>query len=112
MTLLWYLKLLEGFELEHGLCHSKTGKLWQPSSKWVPVSNQERIRQREERNGLCISYAVLKIQGLLASTALKVTRLWETKSLLYVIHLLTLKVPITTAADNIYKYFSIFFQRK
>ena len=27
-------------------------------------------------------------------------------------HLLTLKVPITTAADDIHKYFFIVFQRK
>ena len=28
------------------------------------------------------------------------------------IYLLTFKVPITTAADNIHKYFFIFFQKK
>ena len=28
------------------------------SIKWVPFSNQDRIKQRKERDELCISYAV------------------------------------------------------
>ena len=40
-------------EFEAGLCHATTVKLCQPSSKWVPVSNQRRIRQRKERDALC-----------------------------------------------------------
>ena len=32
------------------------------SSKWVPFSNQIGIRQRKERDGLCLSSAVPKIQ--------------------------------------------------
>ena len=40
--------------LENSLCHS--------SSKWVPFSNQGRIRHRKERDGLCLSSAVPKIQ--------------------------------------------------
>ena len=35
--------------------------LYPPSSKWVPTSNQERIRQRKKRNGLRFSYVVPKI---------------------------------------------------
>ena len=33
-----------------------------PSSKWVPFSNQGRIRQQKERDGLRLSSAVPKIQ--------------------------------------------------
>ena len=36
--------------------------LCQPSSKWVPFSNQGRIRQRKERDGLRLSSPVPKIQ--------------------------------------------------
>ena len=31
--------------------------LWQPSSKWVPVSNQGSIKQLKERDGLYLRYA-------------------------------------------------------
>ena len=34
----------------------------QPSSKWVPFSDQGRIRQRKERDWLHLSSAVPKIQ--------------------------------------------------
>ena len=40
--------------LENSLC--------QPSSKWILFSNKGRIRQRKERNGLRLSFAVPKIQ--------------------------------------------------
>ena len=40
--------------LEKSLC--------QPSSKWVPSSNQGRIMQWKERDGLRLSSAVIKIQ--------------------------------------------------
>ena len=36
--------------------------LCQSSGKWLPFSNQERIRQRKERDGLRLSYAVSKTQ--------------------------------------------------
>ena len=49
-------------EFEAQLSHVVTGKLCQPSRKWVPFSNQGRIRQRKERDGLCLSSAVPKIQ--------------------------------------------------
>ena len=39
--------------LESSLC--------QPNSKWVPSSNQRRIRQQKEKDGLCLSSAVPKI---------------------------------------------------
>ena len=35
--------------------------LSQPSSKWVPLSNQGRIRQQKNRDGLHLSFAVPKI---------------------------------------------------
>ena len=36
--------------------------LRQPSSKWIPFLNQERVRQQKERDGLCFSSAVPKTQ--------------------------------------------------
>ena len=40
-----------------------TGKLSvEPSSEWVPFSNEGRLRQRKERDGLRLSSAVPKIQ--------------------------------------------------
>ena len=53
-------KVTKGCEFEAGLCHQMTGKLGQPSR--VPFSNQRRIRQRKERDGLHLSFAVPKIQ--------------------------------------------------
>ena len=42
------------WRLENSLC--------QPSSKWVPFSNEGRLRQRKEKDGLRLSSAVPKIQ--------------------------------------------------
>ena len=49
-------------EFEPWLRHAATEKLCQPSSNWVPISNLGRIRQQKERDGLCLSSAVYKIQ--------------------------------------------------
>ena len=49
-------------EFEAGIHHVTIGKLCQPSSKWVPFSNERRIRLGYERDGLCLSSAVPKIQ--------------------------------------------------
>ena len=51
-------------EFEAGLRHATTGKLslCQPSSPWGPFSNEGRISQRKERDGLRLSSAVPKIQ--------------------------------------------------
>ena len=38
-------------EFEAGLRHATTGKLCQPSSKWVSFSNKGRTRQRKEKDG-------------------------------------------------------------
>ena len=43
---LWCRKSPEGHEYEAGLGRLTTGKLCQPSSKWVPLSNQGRIMQQ------------------------------------------------------------------
>ena len=61
---LWHRKSPEGREFEAGLRHPTRLKnsLCQPSSKWVSFSNQGRIRQQKERDGLHISSAVPKIQ--------------------------------------------------
>ena len=45
----------------HFIIHPKTRKLCQPISKWVPASNQEKIMQPKERDGLLLSSAVPKI---------------------------------------------------
>ena len=48
--------------------------LCQPNSKWVPSSNQRRIRQQKEKDGLCLSSAVPKI----APNVPTAIGLWET----------------------------------
>ena len=55
-------KVAESHEFEAQLRHAATGKLCQPSKKWVPFSNQGRIRQQKERDGLRLSSAVPKLQ--------------------------------------------------
>ena len=55
----------------------------QPSSKWVTFSNQGKIRQRKERDGLRLSFVVPMIQydsNPLGRTAI---RLWETFTLTF-----------------------------
>ena len=50
-------------KVEAGLRHATTGKLSQStSSKWVPFLNKGRLRQRKERDGLCLSSAMPKIE--------------------------------------------------
>ena len=56
--------------LENFLCQS--------SSKWVTFSNQGKIRQRKEPDGLRISFAVPMIQWDSNPTAPTAIRLWET----------------------------------
>ena len=56
-------KLPEGREFEAELRHPMTVKLsLQPSSECVPFSNQGRVRQRRERDGLRFSSAIPKMQ--------------------------------------------------
>ena len=57
--------------------------LCQPSSKWVTFSNQGKIRQRKERDGLCLSFAVPMIQWDCNPTAPTTIRLWETFTLTF-----------------------------
>ena len=76
-------------EFKAGLCHAATGKLCQPSSKWVPYSNKGRIRQRKERNGLHFSSAVPKIQWDSNPTASMAIRLWETFTFLNMTQVIT-----------------------
>ena len=57
-------KIAVKHEFEAGLRHAVTGKLCQPSSKWVPFPNYGRIRQRNEGDGLCLSLAVSEIPQL------------------------------------------------
>ena len=59
MARLWCRKSPEGREFEVGLRHLTTGNL-SASTKWELFSNQGR--QRKERDGLRISFAVPKIQ--------------------------------------------------
>ena len=65
-------------EFEAGLCHATTGKLCQPSSKWVPFSNYGRPRQRKERDGLCFHQLCPRYSRTLTPTARTAIRLWET----------------------------------
>ena len=66
-------------EFEARLRHAATANsLCQPSRKWVPFSNWGRIRQRKERDGLCLSSAVPKISKTLTPTAPTAIRLLET----------------------------------
>ena len=53
--------------LENSLC--------QPSSKWVPFSKQGMIRQRKERDGLCLSLAMPMIQWAFSPTVATAIRL-------------------------------------
>ena len=42
-------KALEDHEIEPRFCHPMNRKFYQPSSKWVPFSNQRSIRQGRRR---------------------------------------------------------------
>ena len=58
-------KVAGGNEFKLGFAiRPQENSLCQPSSKWVLVSNQERIRQRKERDGLNLSFALPKIQSV------------------------------------------------
>ena len=45
-------------EFGSGLGHPATGKLYQPSRKWAPVSNQGGVKQRKEKDELRLSLFV------------------------------------------------------
>ena len=70
-------------EFETGLRHAMTGKLCQPSSKWVSFSDKGKIRQRKERDGLRLSSAVSKIQWDSNPDCPTAIRLWETFTLFF-----------------------------
>ena len=53
----------------HGLSQLVNGKFCQPSSKWVPLTNQRRKKQRKERDGLRLSYTMSKTQWVSSPTA-------------------------------------------
>ena len=65
-------------EFEAGLRHATTGKLCQPSSKWVPFSNKGRIKQRKEMVGSAFHQMYPRYSGTLIPTAPTAIRLWET----------------------------------
>ena len=83
-------EVLEGRKFMAGLYHRTTGKLCQPSSKWVPFSNLGRIRQLKERDGHCLSFAVPKILYASSPTAPMAIRVWETIQKLTVLTKLSL----------------------
>ena len=61
----------KGCEFKAVFCYPTTGKLsLSASSKWVTFSNQGKIRQRKEQNGLRLSFAVPMIQWDTNPTAL------------------------------------------
>lgn len=58
MVVVWLERLCygaEGCELKHRIGQQATGKLYQPSNKWVPFSNLGRRRQGEKKKGLLSS---------------------------------------------------------
>ena len=56
---LWCRKSLDGHEFDPGLGHPTIGNLLcEPSSKCVPVSIKGSLRQRKEKGGLRLSYAL------------------------------------------------------
>ena len=65
----WLERLGYGAEKRRKVVSSRLGfairrlesSLCQSNSKWVPSSNQRRIRQQKEKDGLCLSSAVPKI---------------------------------------------------
>ena len=59
---LWSRKSSEGCEFKAGVLSENLKTLCQPNSKWAPVSNQRRIRQQKERDGLRLSLADSKGQ--------------------------------------------------
>ena len=61
----WFERRGYGAESRRKVVSSRLGNfLCQPSSKQVTFSNQGKIRQRKERDGLCPSFAVLPPQLL------------------------------------------------
>ena len=60
----WLERLVHVAESRRNVVRSRLGfaKLYQPSSKLVPFSNQGRIRQRKEKDGPRLSFAVSKMQ--------------------------------------------------
>ena len=54
--------VLKVMSSKSGLGQLATGKLCQPWSKWVSLSNMEKKRQRNERGGLRLSDALIKTQ--------------------------------------------------
>ena len=58
------------WRLENSLCR--------PSSEWVPFSILGRLRQGKDRDGLCLSSAVPKIQRYSNPNAPTAIRQWET----------------------------------
>ena len=77
-TRLWCKKSPEGGELEPGFAIQRLeNSFCQPSSKWIPFLNQGRIREQKKTDGLCLSYAVPKIQRASHPIAPTDIRLWE-----------------------------------
>ena len=69
---------MEGHRIESKSGQSVTGKLCQPSSKLIPLSNPGKTNKQKKRNGFCLSNDVPRIQRISYAT-----RLWETFILLF-----------------------------
>ena len=78
----WLERLGNGADKRRKVVSSRLGfairrlksSLCQPNSKWVPSSNQRRIRRQKEKDGLCLTSAVPKI----APNVPTAIRLWQT----------------------------------
>ena len=69
-------KLPEGCEIETGLPHLMTGKLYHSSSKYL--KNQERISSERRGMGFALDLLCQRYSGLIMSTAPTAIRLWDT----------------------------------
>ena len=81
--------------------------LFQPSSKYVPLSNLEGIRQQKERDGLCLSSAVPKTQWTLTSTGPTTIRLLKTFTFYFLMHSTVTATNILYAESLTYDFLII-----
>ena len=71
-------KVAVSHEFEARLRHAATGKLSQPSCKWVPFSNWEGLGSKRRGMGSAFHQLCPRYSGTLTPTARSAIRLWET----------------------------------
>ena len=65
-------------EFEAGLRYATTGRLCQPSSKWVPFRIREGLGSERRGMGSAFDQLCPRYSGTLTPTAPKAIRLWKT----------------------------------